>query len=124
MTGKMREEKSRLVYSTDVGPEDRKKAGREKQKPSGKGIKKASAGAGPSAGQQKLHLRLERKGRGGKTVTLVCGLGLPGNEMESLLKDIKTRLGTGGALKDNMLELQGGHRDAIAAVLREKGLKI
>ena len=112
-------ERSKLVYSTD-GPENLEKPGRE---------------SGPAPGDkksktQKLHLRLERKGRGGKTVTLVCGLNsievrqLSGSGMEALLKEMKARLGTGGALKGDVLELQGDHRDAITAMLREKGLNI
>ncbi len=120
----MREDTSRLVYSTDQG--------NIKEKSSGGGKNKTSAGAihsqsGSSSGQnqrQKIHLRLERKGRGGKTVTLVCGLCLPERELEPLLKDIKTRLGTGGSLKEKILELQGDHRDTITGILREKGFRI
>ncbi|MDA8090096.1 MAG: translation initiation factor [Nitrospiraceae bacterium] len=116
----MRENKSKLVYSTDQG-----KISEEKLKTSGKENKKIADQKGTSSGQnQKLHLRLERKGRGGKTVTLVCGLGLPMNEMETLLKEIKARLGTGGALKETTLELQGDHREAITAFLRENGFRI
>ncbi len=113
----MREDRSKLVYST--GPKE-KTAGKE-QKPETKAPPADKAAAGRA---QKLHLRLERKGRGGKTVTLVCGLAMPRAGMESLLKDMKARLGTGGALKDNTLELQGDHREAITAMLRDKGLPV
>ncbi len=127
----MREERSNLVYSTDGSSTKEKNPGKPGRE------NKTSAEGGPSSGQkqkqkekQKLHLRLERKGRGGKTVTLVCGLSsiaskdMPGNGITSLLKEMKARLGTGGAVKDGVLELQGDHRDAITALLREKGLKI
>ncbi|MDA8387349.1 MAG: translation initiation factor [Nitrospiraceae bacterium] len=115
----MPEENSRLVYSTDRGKIDGAST------PAGAA---APAPTGASAGRKnkklKLHLRLERKGRGGKTVTLVCGLGLAGRDMDSLLKALKGLLGTGGALKEDTLELQGDHRDAITAILREKGHRI
>ncbi len=121
----MREERSNLVYSTDGSSTKEKNPGKPGRE------NKTSAEGGPSSGQkQKLHLRLERKGRGGKTVTLVCGLSsiaskdMPGNGITSLLKEMKASLGTGGAVKDGVLELQGDHRDAITALLREKGLKI
>ncbi len=114
----MRKERSRLVYSTDPGETGREE---KKQKTKTPPADKPSAGG---AAAQKLHIRLERKGRGGKTVTLVCGLAMPLAEMESLLKFMKARLGTGGALKDSVLELQGDHREAITAMLRDKGLRV
>lgn len=50
---------------------------------------------------------LQRKGRGGKTVTVVEGLGLPDAEMKALAKKLKAHCGTGGAVKNQTLEIQG-----------------
>lgn len=66
---------------------------------------------------------IERKGRGGKTVSLITGVLSPAAGKEALLKLLKTRLGTGGALKDDVLEIQGDHRDQIVEVLKGLGYK-
>lgn len=107
----MPEEKSRLVYSTD-------KILSRKEKPAGKTPQATS-----SLSQRKVYLRLDRKGRGGKSVTLIEGIQMPGKDREALLKQLKTSLGTGGALKNDVLEIQGDHCDAIIAMLQGMGYK-
>jgi translation initiation factor 1 len=71
--------------------------------------------------QQKVTVRLERKGRGGKSVTVIDGLQMRQKEREALLKQLKTKLGTGGTVKDASLEIQGDHRDALMAELGKMG---
>ncbi len=66
-------------------------------------------------------MRLERKGRGGKSVTVIEGLRMPQKEREALLKQLKAKLGTGGTLKDTCLEIQGDHYDALMAALGNLG---
>jgi translation initiation factor 1 len=107
----MPDEKSRLVYSTD-------KTVPRRENPAGKPPPAANA---PS--RKGIFVRLDRKKRGGKSVTLIEGLPLPGKDRDSLLRQLKTRLGTGGALKDDVLEIQGDHRDAIIALLQGMGYK-
>ena len=107
----MPEEKSRLVYSTD-------KVLPRKEKPAGK----APQAKGPLS-QQKVYVRLDRKGRGGKSVTLIEGIQMPGKDREALLKQLKARLGTGGALKNDVIEIQGDHCDVIIAMLQGMGYK-
>jgi translation initiation factor 1 len=107
----MPEEKSRLVYSTD-------KILPNKEKPAGK----APQATGPLS-QQKVYVRLDRKGRGGKSVTLIEGIQMPVKDREALLKQLKARLGTGGALKHDVIEIQGDHRDVIIAMLQGMGYK-
>lgn len=64
-------------------------------------------------------IRLERRGSG-RVVTVIADLpGTPG-DIEALAKLLKTRCGTGGSVKDLVVELQGDKRDAAQAVLREK----
>ena len=100
-------DKSKLIYSTDkVIPRKEKVLHNT-----------------PLNSQQKISVRLERKGRGGKSVTLVEGLPLSGKELETILKQCKTQLGTGGALKKSSIEIQGDHCGAVISILQEKGFK-
>jgi len=66
-------------------------------------------------------LRVEKSGRGGKTVTVVDGL--PRNEkfLDELARELKRALGTGGAVREAAIEIQGDRRDAIRARLAAKG---
>ncbi|MBK8051452.1 MAG: hypothetical protein IPK16_32775 [Anaerolineales bacterium] len=66
---------------------------------------------------------IERKGRGGKTVSIVRGfVGAPA-QREALLKQLKTRLGAGGALAGEEIEIQGDQRDRIVEILGEMGYR-
>jgi translation initiation factor 1 len=107
----MSDEKSRLVYSTDKAiPRREHTAEKTSQRMNARSPKG-------------IYIRLDRKGRGGKSVTLIEGLPLSEKDSESLLKKLKTRLGTGGAMKDDTLEIQGDHCNMVIAVLQEMGYK-
>ena len=69
-------------------------------------------------------LRLEKKGRGGKTVTVVDGL--PRNEafVSALAHELKRACGTGGTARDASVELQGDHRERLSALLAAKGFVV
>jgi len=69
-------------------------------------------------------LRLEKSGRGGKSVTVVDGL--PRNEafLAELARDLKRALGTGGAVREGAVEIQGDRREAVRAKLAGKGWTI
>ena len=69
-------------------------------------------------------LRLEKKGRGGKTVTVVYDL--PHNEafLKDLSQKLKRTCGTGGAVVDNTIELQGELRDRVRGMLQELGFTV
>jgi translation initiation factor 1 len=107
----MPDENSKLVYSTDQ-PVPRK------EKP----LKRHSQAEARPA-QQKLTVRLERKSRGGKSVTVIEGLQLTQIERETLLKQLKAKLGTGGTVKDTNLEIQGDHREALIHALEKTGYR-
>jgi translation initiation factor 1 len=64
---------------------------------------------------------LDRKGRGGKSVSVIKQVMSPPAGKEALLKLLKTKLGTGGTIKDGDIEIQGDHRDTIVAILKELG---
>lgn len=92
-----------LVYSTDVGRIN--EASETKSAPKGDGI---------------ARIRRETKGRKGKGVTTISGLGLSENELKDLAKQMKKVCGTGGSVKDFVIEIQGDNRDKIKAFLEQK----
>jgi translation initiation factor 1 len=74
-------------------------------------------------GNGSVKVRRETKGRGGKTVTTISGLALNRNQLRELLSDLKRRVGTGGAEKDGVLEIQGDHCDIIIQELAKRSIK-
>jgi translation initiation factor 1 len=66
-------------------------------------------------------VRMERAGRGGKTVTLVEGVRANPEGLAALLKTLKTRLGAGGVVEKGALVLQGDQRDRLCALLPTLG---
>lgn len=78
--------------------------------------------SGPPA-QLEAHIRREKKGRGGKTVTLVYNLRLPPNDLKALGRHLRQVCGTGGTVKDGAIEIQGDHRDKVAEALQQAGYR-
>jgi translation initiation factor 1 len=76
----------------------------------------------PKKGPSRAVVRMERKGRGGKEVTIVDKLGLSQLELEEWCSDLKQALGCGGAVDGELIVLQGDLRTRIAAVLQAKGV--
>lgn len=99
---------SKLVYSTDKGrvKEDNSQGN---SRPKGDGI---------------VRLRRETKGRKGAGVVLIDGLDLPDAELKELAKRIKQLCGTGGSIKDGIIEIQGDQRQKIAEFLEKDGHKV
>jgi translation initiation factor 1 len=112
----MADEKSRLVYSTAQAVPRLRDT--RKNKPSEKALQSDLEPA-----QQKVIVRLDRKGRGGKSVTIVEGLHLPFQQREALLRQLKSMLGTGGTVKDTGFEIQGDRRDALMGALEKMGFR-
>ncbi len=75
-------------------------------------------------GSHTLKVRLEKKSRGGKTVTVVFELPLNDAYFEELGKKLKSLCGTGGSFKNNMIEIQGDHREKIKTHLEKLGFKV
>lgn len=73
--------------------------------------------------QQKLRVLLDRKQRGGKTVTLVQGFVGTDEDLKSLEKLLKNKCGVGGSSKDGEIIIQGDRKTQIAALLQEMGYK-
>lgn len=107
----------RIVYSTDVG---RVCTG------CGWPVKDCKCSSRRAAEQTvpprvTAKLRVEKKGRGGKTVTVIYDL--PGNAafLKDLAQELKRTCGTGGAVSENAVELQGDLRDRVREMLTKKG---
>jgi translation initiation factor 1 len=85
----------------------------------------AAAEAAAQVQREKDIVRVSRetKGRGGKAVTLVKGISLPDNALEALGKQLKTACGSGGTVKDGIIEVQGDHCERIVALLNAQGFK-
>jgi translation initiation factor 1 len=69
-----------------------------------------------------IKMRREKRG-GGREVIILEGFPKGGFDLEALARELKKRLGTGGAVRGFTLEIQGDHRDALAAALLERGFR-
>jgi translation initiation factor 1 len=102
-----------LVYSTEQGrmcpgcrnPTDQCSCGAS-TRPAGDGIVRVSR---------------ETKGRKGKGVTLITGIPLDDKELKAFAKVLKGKCGTGGTVKDGVVEIQGDQRDLLVPLLEQKG---
>ncbi len=74
--------------------------------------------------QQTVYLHRDSSGRGGKAVTLVKNLVLSAEDMKSLAKTLKQECGTGGTVKEGVIEIQGEQRQRIAEVLQKLGYRV
>ena len=91
-------------------------------------LRKESGAASPKKSlppnQQTVYLHRESKGRGGKGVSLVKNLVLTEKDMKVLAKKLKKACGTGGTVKNGIIEIQGEKREKIAATLEKLGYKV
>lgn len=102
-----------LVYSTEQGkmcpacrnPVDQCTCGKS-ERPAGDGVVRVSR---------------ETKGRKGKGVTLITGIPLDDKELKAYAKVLKAKCGTGGTVKDGVVEIQGDQRDLLVPLLQQKG---
>ncbi len=73
--------------------------------------------------QQKIRVKLDRKNRGGKTVTLVTGFVGPEDDLKALGKLLKGKLGVGGSAKDGEIIIQGEFKERVIDILLKEGYK-
>jgi translation initiation factor 1 len=99
----MKERASRTVYSTD--------GGRVQQQT----VKAHASGSGV------VRVSRETKGRKGKGVSLISGLPLAADDLKALAKKLKQLCGSGGAVKNGVIEIQGDHRDKLLEALIDLG---
>jgi len=75
----------------------------------------------PPSGDGIVRVSRETKGRKGKGVTLVTGIPLAEKELKAFAKVLKAKCGTGGTVKDGVVEIQGDQRDTLVPLLQAKG---
>lgn len=63
----------------------------------------------------------ETRGRKGAGVTVISGVPLAGAALAALASELKKKCGSGGTVKDGVIEIQGEHRDTIVELLRTRG---
>ena len=74
--------------------------------------------------EQKLYILIDRKNRGGKSVTLVEGFVGADGDAKVLAKQLKQLCGVGGGFKNNEIYIQGNHREKVAKFLEELGASV
>ena len=104
----------RIVYSTGIGTRcpNCRRAVRDCVCPKG---------APGAAKLRAIRVGREVQGRAGKGVTTVSGLPLSGAEIDALATQLKKRCGSGGTVREGVIEIQGDHRDVIVAELVKAG---
>ena len=108
---------SRLVYSTDSGricsdcgePSHNGPCAKKSSIPSGDGI---------------VRIKRETKGRKGAGVSLIEGVQLEEKALTTLAKRLKQVCGSGGSVKNGVIEIQGDHREKLKAELEKQGFKV
>lgn len=103
----MNDSNFKLVYSDD--PKKIKKNVHSPKKAPGTGL---------------ATLRIEKKGRGGKSVTVIERLAVSDDELKKICKELKSKCGTGGTVKEHHIEIQGDFREKIRPLLEQKGYKL
>jgi translation initiation factor 1 len=107
----MTKNKSRTVWSSDQGDLRGQEPNRQKVK-------------SLPPHEQTVYLHRDSRGRGGKMVTLIKKLILSEEDMKDLAKKLKQVCGSGGTLKEDVIEIQGEHREKLAEALKKMGYKV
>jgi len=105
------------VYSTESGricpkcgrPLDHCVCKKQVSRPQGDGI---------------VRIQRDSKSRKGKTVTLITGISLDDEALRSLASELKRLCGSGGAVKEGVIEIQGDHREVLFEEIKKRGFKV
>lgn len=107
---------SRLVYSTDQGRLCPACGAPEAE------CRCQQVSADHIWGDGRVRVSRQTKGRKGKAVTLIEGLAMTTSELENTAKRLKARCGSGGAVKQGTIEIQGDQRQTVVSWLNEQGI--
>ena len=110
---------SNLIYSTDKGP-----ICPDCSKPVKECVCREMKRNALPVTSDKVKIRHETAGRKNKGVTIIYGLPLSQEQLGELAKKLKSTFGTGGAVKDYTIELQGDQRERVAVELRRLGYAV
>lgn len=109
----MQRRKRNVVYSS--ADDDFKREKPKQPKPVAKSV---------AAAQQTIAIQREKKGRGGKQVTVMRDFQLSEKALAKLGKQLKKKCGSGGTVKEGgVIEIQGDHRERLAELLQKQGFK-
>ena len=98
-----------LVYSSDTGRVKQPKISKQQTSSYSDGI---------------VRIKRETKGRKGKGVTTISGIDSEQHELKKIAANLKKRCGTGGAIKNGIIEIQGDQREVIKTELEKLGFKV
>lgn len=73
----------------------------------------------PTFAKQKLSVSIEKKGRGGKTATIISGFTLPDDEIAQIASTLKKKLSTGGSSRGGEILIQGDRRQQVLQILKQ-----
>jgi len=110
----------RLVYSSDGGRVTTCPACGQPYK----NCRCSSSDAVAKKGDGIARVTRERKGRGGKTVTIITGIAASADVIASVAQQLKKLCGSGGTIKDGVIEIQGDHCEKVQAKLTEMGYRV
>ncbi|MDE6856671.1 MAG: translation initiation factor [Muribaculaceae bacterium] len=77
-----------------------------------------------TASQNPLHVLIEKKGRGGKTATIIEGFEISDEEIDEIAQTLKKKLGTGGSSRGGEILIQGDRKADVIRLLKEMGFKV
>ncbi len=104
----------RLVYDSDAPLGKPPRVAKSKPAPTGPALNLPHDGV--------VRLLRDRKGRGGKTVTLIVGI--PSQSAQAVASELKRLCGTGGTVRDEVIEIQGDVRERIKPALERRGYTV
>ena len=115
MSSPFKDTLSRLVYSTEQG--DMRHDDRETHRHDAEQARLSQLDG-------TVRIRRETSGRRGKGVTTIHGVPLPDDQLSTLTARLKKRCGSGGALKNGIIEIQGDHRSTVKHLLEQDGYTV
>lgn len=71
-----------------------------------------------------LHVVVEKKGRGGKTATIIEGFEISDDDVAEIARELKKKLGVGGSSRGGEILIQGDRKEEVISFLKKKGLKV